>query len=272
MSGVIGPQREIIWRQARADEAPPARPESSAEARARLESGNADFARLGDRGGQQISSVGPEAFGLPAVDGDGVPQEPFAAVLACSDARAPVEMLFNQAGNSIFVVRTAGFVLGRESLGSLNYAVGNLPTVKMVTVLGHTDCGAMTAAADALLSPQAYLDILHDPSLRAIVDALLAGVRMADVALVDAYGRDVRDSPRFRSALIDLAATANAAITAVVLNRTVGCPVSFGVFNLNNRTVGVGGPDGWRAGLLDPPADERELGALLSRGADAAAL
>lgn len=272
MSGVIGPQREIIWRQARAGEEPPARPESSAEARERLESGNADFARLGDHGGQQILSVGPEAFGLPAADGDGVRQEPFAAVLACSDARAPVEVLFNQAGNSIFVVRVAGYVLGRESLGSLNFAVTNLPTVKMITVLGHTNCGAVTAAADALLSPQVYLEVVHDPALRAIVDALLAGVRMADVALVDRYGRDVRDAPGFRSALIDLAVTANAAITAVVLTRMVDCPVSFGVFSLNTRTVGVGGPGGWQTGLFDPPADDRELGDLLNRGADAAAL
>ena len=178
-------QREIVWRQALPGEERPARPSSSAEARARLETGNADFAKLGDQGGQQVISVGPEAFGLPPVDGAGLAQEPFAAVLACSDARAPVELLFNQAGNSIFVVRVAGNVPGRECLGSLNYAVANLPSVKMITVLGHTSCGAVSAAVDALLSPQVYLDVIHDPSLRAIVDALLAGVRMADQALVN---------------------------------------------------------------------------------------
>ena len=85
-------QREIIWRQARPGEERPARPASSAEARARLEVGNADFAKLGDLGGQQIISVGPEAFGLPPAEGAGLAQQPFAAVLACSDARAPVEL------------------------------------------------------------------------------------------------------------------------------------------------------------------------------------
>jgi carbonic anhydrase len=265
-------QREIVWRQASPGEARPARPDNAEEARSRLQAGNADFAKLGDEGGRQVISVGPEAFGLPAVEGAGLAQEPFAAVLACSDARAPVELLFNQAGNSMFVVRVAGNVPGRECLGSLNYAVANLPTVKMITVLGHTSCGAVSAAVDALLSPQVYLDVIHDPSLRAIVDALLAGVRMADQALVDTYGRDIRDAPGFRDALVDLAVTANAAITAVVLDRAVDCAVSFGVFSLNNRTVGVTGPHGWQAGLLDPPDGDRPLTELLRWGATRAGL
>lgn len=265
-------QREIVWRQALPGEEPPARPGSADEARRRLQAGNADFAKLGDHGGRQVISVGPEAFGLPPVEGTGLAQQPFAAVLACSDARAPVELLFNQAGNSIFVVRVAGNVPGRECLGSLNYAVANLPTVKMISVLGHTSCGAVSAAVDALLSPQVYLDVIHDPSLRAIVDALLAGVRMADQALVDTYGRDVRTSAGFRDALVDLAVTANAAITAVVLARAVDCAVTYGVFSLNNRTVGVTGPNGWHAGLQDPPDGDLSLTELLRWGATDAGL
>jgi carbonic anhydrase len=265
-------QREIVWRQALPGEARPARPSTADEARHRLEDGNADFAKIGDHGGRQVIAVGPEAFGLPPIEGAGLAQEPFAAVLACADARAPVELLFNQGGNAMFVVRVAGNVPGRECLGSLNYAVANLPTVKMITVLGHTSCGAVSAAVDALMSPQVYLDVIHDPSLRAIVDALLAGVRMADQALVDTYGRDVRQQSGFREALIDLAVTANAAITAVVLARAVDCAVTYGVFSLNNRTVGVTGPNGWQAGLQDPPAGDRSLTELLRWGAAGANL
>ena len=265
-------QREIVWRQTLPGEDRPARPATAEEARSRLESGNATFAKIGDHGGRQVIAVGPEAFGLPPAEGAGLAQEPFAAVLACADARAPVELLFNQAGNSIFVVRVAGNVPGRECLGSLNYAVANLPTVKVITVLGHTSCGAVSAAVDAMLSPQVYLDVVHDPSLRAIVDALLAGVRMADIALTEVYGRDVRDAPGHRDALVDLAVTANAAITAVVLGRAVECAVSFGVFSLSTRTVGVTGPDGWRPGLLDPPDGDPELGELLRWGAQSARL
>jgi hypothetical protein len=117
-----------------------------------------------------------------------------------------------------------------------------------------------------------YLDVIHDPSLRAIVDALLAGVRMADQALVNSYGRDIRDAPGFRDALIDLAVTANAAITAVVLGRAIDCAVTFGVFSLVNRTVGVSGPTGWQAGLYEPPDGDRSLTELLSWGAANAGL
>jgi carbonic anhydrase len=266
-------QREIVWRQAPSGDGLPARPRTPDEARRRLQDGNADFAKIGDQGGRHVIHVGPEAFGLPPQAGAGLAQEPFAAVLACSDARAPVELLFNQAGNSIFVVRVAGNVPGRECLGSLNYAVANLPTVQMITVLGHTSCGAVSAAVDALLSPQVYLDIVQDPSLRAIVDALLAGVRMADQALVDTYGRDIRQAGGFRDALIDLAVTANAAITAVVLGRAVvDCAVTYGVFNLIDRTVGVNGADGWQPGLYDPPTGDRSLSELLRWGAVDAAL
>lgn len=265
-------EREIVWRQTLPGEERPARPGTATEARDRLQRGNAAFAQIGDNGGRQVISVGPEAFGLPPNEGTGLAQEPFAAVLACADARAPVELLFNQAGNSIFVVRVAGNVPGRECLGSLNYAVANLPTVKMITVLGHTSCGAVSAAVDAMLSPQVYLDVVHDPSLRAIVDALLAGVRMADLALVDTYGDDVRREPGYRGALIDLAVTANAAITAVVLARAVESAVTYGVFSLNTRTVGVSGANGWQAGLQDPPAGDRELTELLRWGAVSARL
>ena len=265
-------QREIVWRQASPGEDRPARPADAEEARIRLQSGNADFAKLGDEGGRQVISVGPEAFGLPQQEGGGVPQEPFAAVLACSDARAPVELLFNQAGNSMFVVRVAGNVPGRECLGSLNYAVDNLPTVKMIAVLGHTSCGAVTAAVDALLAPQVYLNLIHDPSLRAIVDALLAGVRMADEALVSVHGHGVRQAAGYRTSLIDLGVTANAAITAVVLARAVECAVTYGVFSLTNRRVGIAGPDGWRAGLMDPPDGDRSLTEVLRWGAVSAQL
>ena len=53
-------------------------------------------------------------------------QEPFAAVLGCADARVPVEIVFGQGFNDLFVVRVAGNVLGDECLGSLDFAVSNL--------------------------------------------------------------------------------------------------------------------------------------------------
>jgi len=76
-------------------------------------------------------------------------QRPFAAILGCSDARVPVEIVFGQELGDLFVVRVAGNVVSPATLGSLEFAV-SLGTPLLV-VLGHTRCGAIGATADALL-------------------------------------------------------------------------------------------------------------------------
>ena len=75
---------------------------------------------------QQILQVDPQDLGL--VSGSaGVPkQRPFAAILGCSDARVPIELIFNEWPNDLFVVRVAGNGLGLEVIGSLRYAVDRL--------------------------------------------------------------------------------------------------------------------------------------------------
>lgn len=76
-------------------------------------------------------------------------QNPIAVVLACSDSRVPVEHIFDAGLGDIFVVRTAGEILGEEVMGSVSYAVNSLD-VPLVIVLGHEGCGAVAAAVDAL--------------------------------------------------------------------------------------------------------------------------
>lgn len=76
-------------------------------------------------------------------------QEPFAAVVGCSDSRVPVELLFDQGVGDIFVIRTAGNNLGGKMvMGSLEYAVEHLG-VKVLLVLGHGSCGGVTSAISA---------------------------------------------------------------------------------------------------------------------------
>ena len=73
-------------------------------------------------------------------------QEPFAAVIGCSDSRVPVELLFDQGIGDIFVIRTAGNNLGGKMvMGSLEYAVDHLG-VKALLVLCHGSCGGVTSA------------------------------------------------------------------------------------------------------------------------------
>jgi carbonic anhydrase len=71
-------------------------------------------------------------------------QEPFATVLACSDSRSPVELLFDRGVGDLFVIRVAGNIAGESELASLEYGVEHLNTPVLV-VLGHSRCGAVTA-------------------------------------------------------------------------------------------------------------------------------
>lgn len=74
-------------------------------------------------------------------------QKPFVAVLSCSDSRVPIEIIFDAGLGDIFAVRTAGHVLSKEVMGSLEYAVKALG-VKVIMVLGHENCGAVKTAIE----------------------------------------------------------------------------------------------------------------------------
>lgn len=74
-------------------------------------------------------------------------QHPIATVIACSDSRVPVEILFDQGIGDLFVIRVAGNVCGEDETGSIDYAVDHLDT-PLVVLLGHEQCGAVTAVVD----------------------------------------------------------------------------------------------------------------------------
>ena len=71
-------------------------------------------------------------------------QEPFAAVLSCSDSRVPVEVVFDQTIGQLFVTRVAGNIVSAEIVASLEYAAAVLGT-NTILVMGHSRCGAVTA-------------------------------------------------------------------------------------------------------------------------------
>lgn len=74
-------------------------------------------------------------------------QHPKAVVLGCSDSRVPPEHVFDQGLGDLFVVRNAGNVPEPDAIGSVEYAVEHLET-RLVVVLGHRSCGAVTAAVN----------------------------------------------------------------------------------------------------------------------------
>lgn len=71
-------------------------------------------------------------------------QHPFATVIACSDSRVPVEMIFDQGIGDVFVIKVAGNVCDVDEIGSIEYGVDHLGTPILV-ILGHSHCGAVTA-------------------------------------------------------------------------------------------------------------------------------
>jgi carbonic anhydrase len=96
-------------------------------------------------------------------------QEPFAAVLACADSRVPVEILFDQSIGHVFVTRVAGNCVTPEIMASMEYAVAVLG-VKALLVIGHTNCGAISAAVAAKEVP-GQISVLYQHLIPAIKGA-----------------------------------------------------------------------------------------------------
>jgi carbonic anhydrase len=107
-------------------------------------------------------------------------QHPFAAILACSDSRVAPERVFDQGPGDIFAVRLAGNIVNDDGLASLEYAVKFLGT-PLVIVLGHTNCGAVTAAVNVVTRRAALPG--HLPKLIAAIEP----------AVIAAHGRHPSD-------------------------------------------------------------------------------
>src|SRR4051794_22938315 len=74
-------------------------------------------------------------------------QHPHAVILSCMDSRAPLEHVLDQGIGDIFSLRIAGNVLTDEVIGSMEYAC-NVVGSKLILVLGHSRCGAITGACN----------------------------------------------------------------------------------------------------------------------------
>lgn len=95
----------------------------------------------------------------------------YATVLACSDSRAPVELIFDAGVMDIFVVRVAGNVCDADEAGSIEYGLAHVHTPVLV-VLGHTQCGAVTAVTRSLHGKKERLERNIPPLVENIVPAV----------------------------------------------------------------------------------------------------
>ena len=98
-------------------------------------------------------------------------QEPFAIVFGCSDSRVPVEIVFDQGLGDLFVIRVAGNVVAPSQIGSVEFAAHQFGT-RLVVVMGHSKCGAVTATIEELERPERN----RSPNLRSIVDRIRPAV------------------------------------------------------------------------------------------------
>jgi carbonic anhydrase len=69
-------------------------------------------------------------------------QNPFAVIISCSDSRVPPEIIFDQGLGDLFVIRTAGNVLGDLELASIEYAIHKL-NCNVIMIMGHEGCGTI---------------------------------------------------------------------------------------------------------------------------------
>ena len=245
-----------------------------------LVQGNRDFAEMTDASDAgkktQIIPFDPRALGW-GIASDSVPaQIPFAAVLGCADARVPTEMIFSKGCNELFVVRVAGNVLGQECLGSLRYAVLHFPkTLRLLVVLAHAKCGAVTEAVNVYLEPRRYMEIALDHAIRSIVDQILVAVRVAAMGMEMLYGHDILRKPEGRAALVEAAVVLNAAWTAYCLRREFhedfpDLGVVYGAYDLTSRYVRLplsvpGKLTDNEKGLFAPPESVEEFRDLALR-------
>jgi carbonic anhydrase len=94
-------------------------------------------------------------------------QEPMAIILGCSDSRVPAEFVFDQGMGDLFVIRVAGNIVAPSQVGSVEFAAERFNT-KLVVVLGHSNCGAVSATLEELNRPSE----VQSPDLRAIVERI----------------------------------------------------------------------------------------------------
>ena len=153
---------------------------SATEALERLRAGNSRFVS----GGQLMESLANPSRRKELTTG----QEPFAVILGCSDSRVPVEIIFDFSLGHLFVIRVAGNVVAPSQIGSIEFAAEQFGT-RLVVVMGHDDCGAVSTTIGELKRPTES----RSPNLSAIVDRIRPAVEplmateteMKDAALLD---------------------------------------------------------------------------------------
>ena len=148
------------------------------------------------------------------IEETGAGQNPYAAVLSCIDSRVPVEVVFDQGIGDVFSARVAGNVISGDVLGSLEYACG-VAGSKAIMVLGHTKCGAVTAACqDVELGNITGLLSKVKPAIKTIEDK--TGGRDVETVSIENVKQSIADIKTKSDILRDLEAEGKIKIVGAI--------------------------------------------------------
>jgi carbonic anhydrase len=129
-------------------------------------------------------------------------QHPFAIIVGCADSRTAPELVFDQNLGDLFVIRTAGNLVDDHALGSIEYAVAHAGA-RLIVVLGHTRCGAVTAALESDRAPGHIQSLVRD--IQPAVKAAKSKPGDALAAATTENARQVAAQIKAKAALGDLA-------------------------------------------------------------------
>ena len=173
-------------------------------------------------------------------------QRPVAVILACSDSRIPVELIFDEGFGDLFVVRIAGNIVSPSVVGSIEFAASQFGT-RLVVIMGHTRCGAVGATVRAIRSGLES----ESKNIQSITDRIAGHVQEligkgteeeAIHAAIRAHVRSSADHLRHGSRLIeDLVAAGRVAVVGAEYELETGTVDFFDGVPLAPPATGSGG-------------------------------
>jgi carbonic anhydrase len=137
-------------------------------------------------------------------------QHPLAVVLSCIDSRTPAELVFDLGLGDIFSARVAGNVVSADVLGSMEYACA-VAGAKLILVLGHTRCGAVTTAVKTARLTEPLDQVTGCQNIEHILRAIQTAIDSAATRNYDQL------SPPEQNALVDQVARANVLRTVAAI-------------------------------------------------------
>lgn len=156
-------------------------------------------------------------------------QSPHAVIFGCSDSRLAAEIIFDVGLGDVFVIRTAGQVIDDAVLGSLQFAIEEID-VPLIIILGHDNCGAVTAACEAMDTAQ-----MPKSFMRSLVERIMPSVMAArSRGITDVNGTVKEHTNQTVHRVVD---TSAAVAQAVEDGRTAVMAVTY---SLSDGTVHIG--------------------------------